>query len=339
MFAVNHQSTMSRASDACGVVKNAARRDGTLVIALTCLFSTAAAVSAAQESSSTTPESTATAIVARVETAGGHQFEFVDEGEAIGIAEIAPAGSKSNLEELIVKQKASALEVFKAAAPRDSAPPERLVQDHEQFAARTGRTGLAPRDLALTISPASYSVDEGYDTEICDYDESWTPGSSQFTNWWFWTVGLGKDFSAQQTYEYEDLNGTAGKLWYAGQSRERWLGACNGNYIFGFSAFRFRAEYRNSLGNWVTSYTTQIEPYTWVKYYSSSSPERWRVRLQEMGFNVFLNRIYAVGVAGNEPLGFVIKPSQAYPNTGGKTITTMAAHAQCRRGRAVRNSG
>ena len=38
--------------------------------------------------------------------------------------------------------------------------------------------------------------------------------------------------------------------------------------------------------------------------YTSFSPGNpyWRVHLKEQSFNVFLNRVYAVAVAGNEPI-------------------------------------
>lgn len=273
--------------------------EGTFV----CAEASTEALSRPQLSASPTP------LIAEVVSQRGHKFQFVDEGSSIGVAEIAPTNSKSYLEDLVNNQHASALEVYMAVTPVGSTPPQRLVKDHEIFAQENKRPSLEPAQLNIFNSTSEnlltpFSVEKSYDPGFCNYNTSWNPGDSKFT--WAWYDGLGKykDFTAQQTYNYSDLNGNTGKLWYAGSSSERWLSACNENFIFGFPAFEFRAEFRNFLGNWSTAYTTQLEPDFSVKYYSYSSPRKWRIRLREITYNVFLSRIYAVAVAGNKPLPF-----------------------------------
>jgi len=254
-------------------------------------------------------------LIASVSTTDGHRFDFVAEGDGVGIAEVAPAGTRSNLETLIAVRNASPLEVYLAIDPAHKGAPTRLVAAHDAWVRSSGRTDARVRKLSLDTGDAlagtsltggvsTASVDTGYDTDFCRHDTNYKPGDSQFTWWWYWTVGLTADFTAQQLYEYQNLNGTTGKVWYAGTSSARWLGACNGNTIYGFQNFEFDAQYRASNGTWQDAYHTQVAPYFWVKYYSYTAPQNWRVRLHEMTYNVMLNRIYGVAVAGNDP--FVI---------------------------------
>ncbi len=247
-------------------------------------------------------------VIAQLRTVDGHRFDFVAEGDGVAVAEIAPAGSSSNLETLIAAQGASPLEVYLAIDPANAGAPARLQDAHDAYVRKAGRTDTSVRRLKLTTSDATASsvtansVVEGYDTDFCRYDTGYTPGHSQFTWWWYWTVGLTADFTAQQAYEYQNLNGTTGKVWYAGTSSSRWLGACNGNYIYGFQDFGFDAQYKASNGTWTNAYHTQIQPYYWIKYYSYTAPQNWRVRLHELSYNVMLSRVYSVAVAGNDPL-------------------------------------
>ena len=237
----------------------------------------------------------------------GRRYDFIDEGEGIGIAEIAPTGSPSLFDELSDAEHYSALELYLSLKEDHTEIPSKLLEDHLQFAQKAGRSDNAPKKLSLNVDATLFarsSVDEGYDPNHCNYSDNMHPGNSEFTWAWFWSIGVNKDFTAQQTYFPSDLNGTTGKRWYAGKSRARWLGACNGNYIYGFPAFEFRAEYKSYSGQWKAAFITQVEPYYWVRYSSFSNPERWRVRLKEIGYNVFLGREYAVAVAGNEPLEF-----------------------------------
>lgn len=278
-----------------------------LAVALTVAASVAAAPRSTAESRGTQLRAApATAqsgtVLARLRTADGHHFDFVQEGRDVGIAETSRNGRPSKLLAMVEGQQASPLEVYHALGGRLAAAPMALHASHERFVRLHGRADGNVRTLA--VAPvAKSSVTEDYDPGACDYNASVTPGNSTYTRDWYWLLGRFKDFTAQQTYQATHLNGTAGKYWYAGTTGARWLGACNGNYIYGFPNFEFRAQYRGSSGSWVTAYSQQLAPEFSVRYYSFSSPENWRVHLREMGYNVFLNREFAVAVAGNEPLG------------------------------------
>lgn len=229
------------------------------------------------------------------------EIEFIkgDDG-SIGMVETSPVGAPSYLTDLTGRQKGTALEVFLALAP-DKAPPVELKQAHELSVRAAGRSELAPLKLVAPTTPQATAT-ESYIPGQCDYDTDYKPGDSQFTWGWYWGLGSTKDFTGQQTYFPSHLNGTGGKYWYAGVSQQRWLAACNGNVIFGFNNFYFRAQYRGTDGAWHTSYTKQVAPDFKVVYSSQFGATRWRVKLSEISFNVFLNREYGVAVAGNEPI-------------------------------------
>lgn len=243
-------------------------------------------------------------IVAKVELEGGHRFEFIDEGNSIAIAEIGPAGSTSNLQSLINRQSATPLEIFLAMTSRKSSPPDLLIKDHYNNVSQ--KENKEPRILKFTLNQnALFSVDEGYSTSYCTFVSGYQ-GNSLFGHDWLSDFEY-EDFVEADTFDLEDLNNQQGKAWYAPKSDNRWLGACNGNYVFGFPSFRFSAQFRDHLGNWSTAYTTQVEPYYWVRFHSAfGAAKSWRVLLQELG-NYNINRVFGVGVAGTEAYGLFIE--------------------------------
>lgn len=238
-------------------------------------------------------------LLASIPSEDGATYEFVQAGDGtIGIAEISPVGLRSRLNDLTGRQRGTALEVFMKVAPGKAPPPE-LVADHAKLVQLQGRDPM-PAILVDPVDPAA-AVQESYDPGHCDYDSGYNPGQSQFTWSWYWTLGKFKDFTGQQTYIASHLNGVTGKYWYAGSSAQRWLAACNGNYIFGFDSFQFSAQYQSG-GSWHTAYSKQVAPEFKVVYSSSYGATKWRVKLSEISYNVFLNREYGVAVAGNEPV-------------------------------------
>jgi hypothetical protein len=237
-------------------------------------------------------------VIARVAFQNRSYFEFVAGADGvIGVAEHSPAGAPSRLVELTA-QNATPLEAYIAVAPA-SRPPDELVKDHYAAVEQQGEKGRQPRTLVVH---SSSSADEDYDPGACEFEEGLNPGNSWFTRSWFLDIGMHQDFTAQQMYQAEDLNGTAGRKWLAGKSWQRWLGACNGTYVYGFPNLFFKAQSKSG-GSWSTSYNTQIAPDFKVIYSSMFGSWYWRLKLTESDtYNVMNLRDYGAAVAGNEPI-------------------------------------
>ena len=114
-----------------------------------------------------------TGSIARLRLANGNIVEFVDllDGH-VGVGEKAKRGQRLASTYLASAWAATPLEIFLALAPRGSAVPPALQSDHEDFAARSGRSS-DPRDLTAYLTQQGNGVSD----LVC---------GSQDTFYWAW---------------------------------------------------------------------------------------------------------------------------------------------------------
>ena len=158
--------------------------------------------------------------IARLRLANGNFVDFVDllDGH-VGVGEKAKRGQRLASTYLASAWAATPLEIFLALAPRGSAVPQALRTDHENFAARSGRS-RAPRDLtAYLVQPGN-----GVGDLVC---------GSQDTFYWAWLDAFEGVTDHVLADEGHQLSGYftfyPGKHIYEGTNANdiTYLGACN----------------------------------------------------------------------------------------------------------------
>jgi hypothetical protein len=186
--------------------------------------------------------------LARLRLANGNVVEFLDllDGH-VGVGEKARRGQRLMSTYLASAWSATPLEIFLALAPQGSAVPQQLRTDHEDFAARSGRS-RASRDLTVYLAQQGGGVSD----LVC---------SSQDTFYWAWLDA----FEGVTDYVFpgvgHQLSGTynfyPGKHIYEGTNLNdiTYLGACN-DHSFEPEMLRMEVLRRiKTVNAGVTSYT------------------------------------------------------------------------------------
>ena len=158
--------------------------------------------------------------IARLRLANGNIVDFVDllDGH-VGVGEKAKRGQRLASTYLASAWAATPLEIFLALAPRGSAVPQALRTDHEDFAARSGRSP-APRDLTAYLTQQGNGVSD----LVC---------SDQDTFYWAWLDAFEGVTDHVLAAEGHQLSGHytfyPGKHIYEGTNTNdiTYLGACN----------------------------------------------------------------------------------------------------------------
>jgi hypothetical protein len=114
--------------------------------------------------------------VAAVALVRGGSIDFVDVGGGVGMGERSPRSLRPVTVALIVRYRATPLEIFSAAAPRGTIPPAALRLDHYRYQRRSGWPPAAPRDLSLELATLNLD-DPGVEPFACDgMGHNWNGG-------------------------------------------------------------------------------------------------------------------------------------------------------------------
>lgn len=243
--------------------------------------------------------------VAEAKLSSGTVLRFVDEGRPaagshdqgrIGVIEITNPGTDPILPLMLREYGPSPLELFLAAAGSESAPPEKLVEDHYRVVKYRPGLSAKPRTLSLAVPltgtkaylPTHFVADvapqHGLEVDYC----LGLPGDYHF------------DFRSMETDVFgvqlshhghgQDLDHT--HYGVTGLSSRRALGLCNAaGYVKSV-----RIQYEWISGVWIEVPIAApgpdwIFPNTSLFYYSDSWPAVFRYRIK-VGFTV-------EGLAGN----------------------------------------
>lgn len=258
-------------------------------------------------------------VLATVEQ-GDRTIEFVRsaEGDILGVAEIAPAGTPSllagSMRDLAPDEIYDALVGPQVASSTFAAPTlVPIATPPATLAMQTPIPSSTPT-VQLRTSPTQGGSPDGLvpvGSDYCAYDFFAQPGDSEFASDWYHDLGQYQDESHQETHEEIALDhvqpdGAIGGVWMLGPSVQRWLGVCNGSEDTPNEVFFF-AETRNYLGQWDAAYVANV-PSGYQLIYTSFSPgnTEWRIRLAPVAFNEGDQEDLSVAAAWNEPIDTIV---------------------------------
>ena len=121
-------------------------------------------------------------LVARVTLQDGTELSFLDLDGEVTVSEYAPIGAPSYLDEAVLENHATALEIFHAFAPESQAP-ELLLRAHAARA-EAGEAERQPRDLSFLAAPRQVRAEP---LSSAHYDATCTfaaDGQQYFDGWW-----------------------------------------------------------------------------------------------------------------------------------------------------------
>jgi hypothetical protein len=210
------------------------------------------------------------------------------EGDGVALLEDAPLGTPSPMDELVVGQRATPLELFIAAAPADLEAPQILVEHHQHLMEFDGRP--APRRLSIDRPAAHLSVAaHTYNVAAADCsfasDGSFFDGGWQALGWdWHWynyfSAFGGTDLrdspATNFTTEYRAHVCNGGKkdhdLTPLGHSIARQSdGACDGSVLL--DEYQVGKDRRARWNHWATQ---SCRYKTWAHTHGTAGyPQRW----------------------------------------------------------------
>jgi hypothetical protein len=166
-----------------------------------------------------------TSSIARLRLNNGNIVDFLDllDGH-VGVGEKARRGQRLASTYLASAWAATPLEIYLALAPRGSVVPQALRTDHEEYAARTGRSP-APRDLTAYLTQQGGGVSDLVCSEQDDFYWAWLDAFEGVTD----TV-----LAAEGHQLFGEWRFYPGKHIYKGTNLNdiTYLGTCNDHSFF-----------------------------------------------------------------------------------------------------------
>ncbi len=234
----------------------------------------------------------------------GGELHFVDAGDDyVGIVERIPSKASSVLLPLIVKWKATPLEIYLAFNAPGEAPHKALLADHKLQLMRAGNADRPPRRLQPPLSGAAAPPPVVEPTSCGD--------GSFFGTWaqdWFNTFeGVTDHVRAEFEHVKMSWNIYPGYHVYhkVGSNRITYLGACNGD-TSGMTAMGAEVDRWSATNqSWVPIQGTDLTVQEEEKYlfYSHNAFGQYRARFHAIGGEGFIHHL-GTGGAWTKSLQF-----------------------------------